>query len=83
MSATFRLPRMSWIVSIVLFPPAISLGALVRRQWRRYAELRRQHRAVILLESLSDDALKDIGVSRAEIPLMARHGRPRRATTAS
>jgi hypothetical protein len=31
MSATLRLPRMSRIVSIVLFPPAISLGALMQR----------------------------------------------------
>ena len=81
MSATFRLPRMSRIVSIALFPPAVTLGAVVGRQWRRYAEARRQHRAMILLESLSDSALKDIGVSRAEIPSMAQHGRPRRATT--
>jgi uncharacterized protein YjiS (DUF1127 family) len=82
MFATFRLPRMSRIVSAALFPPAIGLGAAARRQWRRYAEARRQHRAMILLDSLSDGALKDIGVSRAEIPSMARHGRPRRATTA-
>jgi uncharacterized protein YjiS (DUF1127 family) len=82
MSATFRLPRMSRIVSIALVPPAISLGAAVRRQWRLYAEGRRQRRGMILLESLSDTALKDIGVSRAEIPSMARHGRRRRASTA-
>ena len=82
MSATIRLPRLSRIVSIALFPPAIGLGAAVRRQWRRYAETRRQRRGMILLESLSDTALKDIGVSRAEIPSMTRHGRPRRATTA-
>ncbi len=82
MSATFRLPRIPRVVSIVLFPPALSLGAAAHRQWRRYAEARRQHRAMIRLESLSDGALKDIGVSRSEIPSMARDGRPRRATTA-
>ena len=81
MFATFRLPRMSRAVSIILFPPAISLGTLVSRQWRRYAEARRQHRAMILLESLSDGALKDIGVSRSEIPSMARDGRRRRIST--
>lgn len=81
MSATFRLPRMSRIVSIALFPPAISLAVAMRQQWRRYAEDRRQRRAMVLLESLSDSALKDIGVPRAEIPSMARHGRPRRART--
>ena len=82
MFATLRLPRVSRVVSIVLFPPAIGLGVAARRQWRRYAEVRRQQRAMTLLESLSDTALKDIGVSRAEIPSMARHGRPRRAATA-
>ena len=75
MFATTRMPRMPRVVSIVLFPPAIGLGVAVRRQWRRYAEVRRQQRAMILLESLSDSALKDIGVSRAEIPSMTRHGR--------
>ena len=82
MFATLRLPRMARVVSIVLFPPAIGLGVAVRRQWRRYAEVRRQRRAMILLESLSDSALKDIGVSRAEIPSMTRHGRRRRINTA-
>ena len=75
MFATLRLPRMSRMVAVVLFPPAIGLGAAARRQWRRYADARRQRRAMISLESLSDSALKDIGVSRAEIPSMARHGR--------
>ncbi len=82
MFATLRMPRMSRLVSIVLFPPAIGLGVAVRRQWRRYAEIRRQQRGMTLLESLSDDALKDIGVSRAEIPSMARDGRLRRRTIA-
>ena len=82
MFATLRMPRMSRVASIVLFPPAIGLGVAVRRQWRRYAEIRRQQRAMILLESLSDSTLKDIGVSRAEIPSMARHGRRRRINTA-
>ena len=39
MSATFRRPRMSRVVSIALFPPAISLGTVVRRQWRFCAEI--------------------------------------------
>ena len=65
MSATFRLPRIPRVVSMVLFPPALSLGAAAHRQWRRYTEARRQHRAMIVLELLSDGALKDIGVSRA------------------
>jgi uncharacterized protein YjiS (DUF1127 family) len=75
MFAILRLPRVSRIVSVVLFPPAIGLAAAARLLWRRYADVRRQRRGMILLESLSDSALKDIGVSRAEIPSMARDGR--------
>jgi uncharacterized protein YjiS (DUF1127 family) len=56
----------------------MSLGAVVRRQWCRYAEHRRQRRGMILLQSLSDSALKDIGIARAEIASIARHGRPGR-----
>jgi uncharacterized protein YjiS (DUF1127 family) len=82
MSATARLPCMSRIVTVALFPPAISLVALMGRQWRRYTDARRQQRATIMLESLSDSALKDIGISRSEIVSMARDGRRRRVSTA-
>ena len=36
---------------------------------------------MIRLESLSDSALKDIGISRSEIPSMTRDGRRRRVST--
>jgi uncharacterized protein YjiS (DUF1127 family) len=75
MSATFRLPRISRVVSIALFPPAIGLAGAMRRQWRRYAEDRRQRRAVAQLQRLSDRTLKDIGVPRSQIRWMSRHGR--------
>jgi uncharacterized protein YjiS (DUF1127 family) len=72
MFATLRLPR---VVSIALFPPAISLGTVVQRQWRLFAQARRQRRATAELHGLSDRLLKDIGVPRSEIHWIARQGR--------
>lgn len=75
MSATFRRPRMSRVVSIALFPPAISLGTVVRRQWRFCVAHLRQRRAMVQLQRLSDRSLKDIGVPRSQIRWMSQHGR--------
>jgi uncharacterized protein YjiS (DUF1127 family) len=75
MSATFRLPRISRVVSIALFPPAISLGAVVRRQWRLVVAHLRQRRAMAQLQRLSDRSLKDLGVPRSQIRWMSQHGR--------
>ncbi len=72
MLATGGLPR---VVSIALFPPAISLGTVVQWQWRLFAQARRQRRARAQLHRLSDRSLKDIGVPRSEIHWITRHGR--------
>ena len=75
MSATVRRPRMSRVVSIALFPPAIGVGAAVRRQWRVCVAHLRQRRAMTQLQRMSDRSLKDIGVPRSQIRWMSQHGR--------
>ena len=44
-------------------------------RWRAWAERRQQLRAMAQLQGCSDYELKDLGVSRSEIPWVARHGR--------
>jgi uncharacterized protein YjiS (DUF1127 family) len=75
MSAPFRLPRMSRVGSIALFPPALKLRTAVRRQWRFCVAHLRQRRAMTQLQRLSDRSLKDIGVPRSQIRWMTQHGR--------
>jgi uncharacterized protein YjiS (DUF1127 family) len=42
---------------------------------RRHAERRQRLRAMAMLATLTDRELRDIGVSRSEIPWLVNHGR--------
>jgi len=59
----------------------IAAAAAAFADWRRAARARRDHAAATIeLGALNDRTLKDIGVSRCEVPAVARVGkaRPRR-----
>lgn len=51
------------------------MAALAGSLFAALAEARRIHRNARELESLSDEALKDIGVERSQIARVARYGR--------
>ena len=52
------------------------IGWLARllRRWRNMIETRR---ALRLLSATDDRMLKDMGISRGDVDLLVRHGRPR------
>lgn len=50
-------------------------NAVLQRVVAKLARLRRQHRLTVQLDSLSDRELDDIGISRADIPTIARRER--------
>jgi len=51
------------------------LASAYARVTRAMAKRRRQRRAIAELERLDDRLLKDIGISRSEIPYVVGHGR--------
>ena len=54
------------------------LFAELARQWRSHADRRRRLRGAEALHALSDQALKDCGISRSEIHSAALYGRHHR-----
>ena len=49
--------------------PLYRLGTYIQVEWRA-------HKALRAVESLSDEALHDIGIQRSEADHVVRHGRP-------
>jgi uncharacterized protein YjiS (DUF1127 family) len=47
--------------------PATRVGAVARRAWRFYWERRAQRATVLILSSLDERTLRDIGLARSEI----------------
>jgi uncharacterized protein YjiS (DUF1127 family) len=54
---------------------AKEIAAAGARRFRSCADWKRHRRAMAVLNGLSDASLKDIGVTRSEIPWVAKHGR--------
>jgi len=63
---------------VVASPPAWPRRAadFLGRAWRAYWEYRARHAAVLLLRSLDERTLRDIGVTRGEIESVV-YGAPR------
>lgn len=57
-----------------------SLMAIAARPWHMLASLMLQRRTRTTLSNLSDHLLKDIGISRSDIPHVSRAAAPARFT---
>jgi uncharacterized protein YjiS (DUF1127 family) len=66
-------PAHSWLGNLGESPIAFrrTVTDSIVGMWRRYWVRRTQHATMRLLQSLDDRTLKDIGISRDEIPYLA------------